>query len=307
MDKKSRIYVAGHGGLVGSALVRRLVADGYENVLTVSRHDVDLRRRDEVMQWFGNNTPEYVFLAAARVGGIGANAADPVGFLEDNSRIALNVIEASFLHSVRKLVNLGSSCIYPRDCPQPMKPEYLLTGPLETTNKSYALAKLLAIQACESYQQQYGCNFITALPTNLYGPGDRYDMNTSHVVPAMTLKFLRAKQSGRTPVLWGDGRPRRELMHVDDCVDALLFLARQYHGAAPVNVGSGEELSIKAIADTVARVVWYVGPVDWDATKPNGTPRKLLDCSVLRGLGWAGPRFDFEQGLRQTLDAYIGS
>jgi GDP-L-fucose synthase len=306
MNKESRIFVAGHTGLVGSAILRRLVQRGHENILIAPREEVDLRNLDEVMSWFGRNMPEYVFLAAAKVGGIGANSSQPVDFLNDNVRIGLNVIDACFFFNVVKLVNLGSSCIYPRDCQQPMRPEYLLTGPLEATNKSYALAKLVAIQACASYRQQYGCKFITALPTNLYGPGDRYDANVSHVVPAMILKFLTAKQSGVAPTLWGDGSPLRELMYVDDCVDALMFLADHYDGAEPVNVGSGQEHSIAEIAKLVAQTCGYVGPIVWDETKPNGTPRKLLDCSELYALGWPGPQVSFEQGLRQTVDAYTG-
>jgi len=306
VNKHDRVFVAGHTGLVGSAILRRLVHDGYDNLAIAPREEVDLRDRDEVMKWFGKNMPDYVFLAAALVGGIGANSGDPVRFLEDNTRIALNIVEACFLHGTRKLLNLGSSCIYPRDCPQPMKPEYLLTGPLEETNKSYALAKLVGIQACAAYRQQYGCNFITALPTNLYGPGDRYDVNRSHVVPAMILKFLMAKQSGRAPTLWGDGSPLRELMYVDDCADALIYLMQHYDGDEPVNVGSGVECTINELATLVAAVCSYIGPIHWDETKPNGTPRKLLDCTVLREHGWPGPVTSLTTGLQLAVSAYTG-
>jgi GDP-L-fucose synthase len=304
VEKQSRIYVAGHTGLVGSALVRRLQNDGYENLLLVRHESLDLTDRDAVFDYFSSTRPEYVFLAAARVGGIGANSADPVGFLLQNVRISFNVIEAAFQLGVTKLLNLGSSCIYPRNCSQPMQPQDLLTGALEETNKSYALAKLAAVQACWSYRTQYGADFVTALPTNLYGPGDLYHPEHSHVVPSLIFKIAVSLKSGFQPVLWGSGRPLRELLHVDDLADALVLIMQNYNSDVPINVGSGQEHSISEIYTTIAELMGYDGPVCWDASKPDGTPRKLLDSSVLfEELGWA-PKISLREGLAQTIEVY---
>lgn len=305
MQLDSRIYVAGHRGLVGSALVRKLQALGYQNLLVVGHEDLDLCNRDAVVDFFSANRPEYVFLAAAKVGGIGANSADPVTFLLNNIRISLNVIEAAFQFGVTKLLNLGSSCIYPRNCPQPMLPGDLLTGSLEPTNKSYALAKLAAVQACWSFRTQFGVDFITALPTNLYGPGDLYDKEKSHVVPSLILKIDEALHTGEPLVLWGSGKPFRELMHVDDLADALVHVMQTYSSDEPINVGTGQEVSILALAELLCELMGYdASKICWDTSKPDGTPRKLLDSHVLRELGWS-PQISLRDGLQSTVEAYL--
>lgn len=304
MRADNTIYVAGHTGLVGSALVRKLHERGFKNLLLVQRDQLDLTDRDAVFDFFASARPEYVFLAAARVGGIGANSSNPVGFLLDNVRIGLNVVEAAFNLGTIKLLNLGSSCIYPRDCLQPMKPEHLLSGPLEPTNKSYALAKLAIVQACAAYRSQFGADFITALPTNLYGPGDLYHAERSHVVPAMIHKVDLAIRSGFPPLLWGSGRPLRELLHVDDLADALVTVMLDYSRNEPINVGSGEECSIADLYRQIAELMGYEGPCRWDANKPDGTPRKLLDNSVLfEEVRWR-PKISLREGLTQTIEAY---
>jgi GDP-L-fucose synthase len=295
-----RVFVAGHRGMVGSALVRRLGRAGC-TVLTASRGEADLRRQEEVERWFGANRPEAVFMAAATVGGILANDTRPAEFLYDNLLIAGNVIEAARRSGVAKLLFLGSSCIYPRLAPQPMVEEALLTGPLEPTNQWYAVAKIAGLKLCEAYRRQYGLDFISAQPTNLYGPGDTYDLQASHVVPALMAKTHQAKLTGAAAVeIWGTGSPRREFLHVDDLADALVFLMERYSEAGHVNIGWGEDVSISELAGLIAEVVGYTGGFRYATDKPDGTPRKLLDVTKLTRLGWR-PRIPLRQGLQ---DAY---
>jgi GDP-L-fucose synthase len=291
MTPTSRVYVAGHRGLVGSAIVRRLQKDGYKNLLLRTSQELDLRDQRATHAFFEAERPEYVFLAAAKVGGILANDTYPADFLAENLAIQQNVITAAHRFGVTKLLFLGSSCIYPKHCPQPIKEEYLLTGPLEPTNEWYAIAKIAGIKLCQAYNKQYGTRFISAMPTNLYGPNDNFDLVTSHVLPAMIRKFHDAKvqqESGEKAVvtLWGSGTPRREFLHVDDLADACLHLMHHYEGNDPVNVGTGEDVTIRELAETIAEVVGFEGEVVWDTSKPDGTPRKLLDVDRLAGLGW---------------------
>lgn len=295
MTTDSRIYVAGHRGLVGGAIMRRLAAGGYTNIVTRTHAELDLTRQADVEGFFEQERPEYVFLAAAKVGGIGANSSYPADFIYTNLAIGLNVIHAAYKSGVTKLLNLGSSCIYPKMAPQPMKEEYLLTGPLETTNEAYALAKIAAIRLCKHYNEQYGTNFISAMPTNLYGPGDNYDLQGSHVLPALIRKFHEAKASRRDKVtLWGDGSPFREFLYSEDLADAVVYLMEKKSASDLgefVNIGSGRELRIRELAEMVCNVVYADAPgrictIDWDISKPNGTPRKLLDVSRLASLGW---------------------
>ncbi|MNS11478.1 GDP-L-fucose synthase [compost metagenome] len=291
MNKASRIYVAGHRGLVGSAIVRRLEKDGYQNLLLRTSQRLDLRDPIATHAFFEAERPEYVFLAAAKVGGILANETYPADFISENLAIQQNVIQAAHRYGVTKLLFLGSSCIYPKLCPQPIKEEYLLTGSLEPTNEWYAIAKIAGIKLCQAYNNQYGTRFISAMPTNLYGPNDNFDLETSHVLPALIRKFFEAKikqERGEpaTVTLWGSGTPRREFLHVDDLADACLYLMRYYEGSDPINVGTGEDFTIRELAEIVARVVGYKGEVFWDLSKPDGTPRKLLDVRRLGGLGW---------------------
>lgn len=307
MDAHARIYVAGHRGLVGSAIVRHLLAEGADHLLLKTHAEVDLTRQDQVERFFEREKPEYVFLAAAKVGGIHANATYPAEFIHQNLAIQTNVIHSAWRHGVRKLLFLGSSCIYPRDCPQPIKEEYLLTGPLETTNEAYAVAKIAGLMMCRSYREQYGFDAISAMPTNLYGPGDNYHPENSHVVPALIRRFHEAKLVNSPEVaIWGSGRPLREFLHVDDLASAAVFLMRQYGGPDFVNVGSGEEVSIAELARTVAQVVGYQGSLAFDDKKPDGTPRKRLDVSRLSQLGWR-PGISLQEGLQQTYGAYVGS
>jgi GDP-L-fucose synthase len=299
MDKHDKIYVAGHRGLVGSAILRCLAAGGYDNILTRSHAELDLTRQGEVEAFFEAERPSYVFLAAAKVGGIGANSNYPADFIYQNLAIAMNVIEAARKSGVEKLLNLGSSCIYPKMAPQPLKEEYLLTGPLEPTNEAYALAKIAAIRLCKHYNEQYGTNFISAMPTNMYGIGDNYDLAGSHVLPAMIRKFHEAKIEKRDVVLWGDGSPLREFLHADDCADALVMLMERHDYLELgefINVGSGSELTIRELSGKVAQAVGFAGTIAWDSTKPNGTPRKLMDSSRLFALGWK-PRIELDQGI----------
>ncbi|MBT0663026.1 GDP-L-fucose synthase [Geobacter pelophilus] len=305
MDKQARIYVSGHTGLVGSAIVRKLESDGYQNLSLRTSKELDLRNQAAVANFFENEKPEYVFLAAARVGGIVANNSYPAEFIYDNLMIQTNVIHQSYLAGVKKLLFLGSTCIYPKLAPQPIKEEYLLSGPLEPTNEAYALAKIAGLKMCEFYNRQYGTCFIAAMPTNLYGPNDNFDLETSHVLPALIRKFHEAKVSGASSVtIWGTGSPLREFVHVDDVAEACLFLMRSYKGAEFVNIGSGEEVSIRDLALLIRDVVGFTGELFFDPTKPDGTPRKLSNVSRLHGLGWRH-RFGLEAGLKMTYQWYL--
>src|SRR4051795_1715997 len=287
MDKQARIYVAGHAGLVGSAIVRRLQAEGFTNILTAKRDQLDLRDQSEVSHWFKANRPDYVFLVAGTVGGILANSTRPAEFIYDNMMIHGTVVHASHLYDVSKLLYLGSSCIYPRQATQPISEEQLLTGPLEPTNESYAIAKIAGIKLCQAYRRQYGANFISAMPTNLYGPFDNFDLASSHVLPAMIRKFHDAKSQGNPRVeIWGTGSPRREFLHVDDLADACLYLMEHYDGETHLNVGTGEDVAIAELADMVRSVVYPAAEIRYDTSKPDGSPRKLLDVSRLHAVGW---------------------
>ena len=300
MDRQAKIYVAGYRGLVGSALVRELVRQGYTNLLVRSHAALDLTRQAEVEAFFAAERPEYVFLSAARVGGIWANSQAPAQFCLDNLLIAANVIEAARQSGVRKLLYLGSSCIYPRLCPQPIREEALLSGPLEQSNEGYAVAKIAGLKLCQYYRGQYGCDFISAMPTNLYGINDSFHPQNSHVLPALLRKIHEAKAAAAPSVtLWGTGTPRREVLYVDDLAEALVFLMDRYSEADPVNVGTGKDLSIAELADRIARTVGYTGEIRWDPEKPDGTPRKLLDVSRLTRLGWTY-RTELPEGLRRT-------
>jgi len=307
MNTHDKIYVAGHRGLVGSAIVRRLKAGGYDNIIVVGHAELDLTRQSEVEAFFEKEEPDYVFLAAARVGGIGANSNYPAEFFYENMAIALNVINASWKTGVKKLLNLGSSCIYPKLAPQPLKEEYLLTGPLEPTNEGYAMAKIAAIKMCTHYNNEYGTNYISLMPTNLYGPGDNYDLFTSHVLPAMIRKIHEAKKSARPVVLWGDGSPYREFLHVDDLAVASVMLMERYNYkdiGELINIGSGQELSIRQLAELIADVEGFRGEILWDTSKPNGTPRKLLDSSRLFALGWK-PTIELREGLERSYREFL--
>ncbi len=305
MDKASKIFVAGHRGLVGSAILRKLQAEGYVNLVTRTRAELDLRDQAAVNRFFAEERPEYAFLAAAKVGGILANSTYPADFIRDNLQIQTNVIDAAYRHGVKKLLFLGSSCIYPKYAPQPMKEEYLLTGPLEPTNEWYAVAKIAGIKMAQAYRRQYGFNAISLMPTNLYGPGDNFDLETSHVIPALIRKFHEAKVEGRPHVVvWGTGKPRREFLHVDDLADAALFLMKNYDSEEIINVGVGEDVSIRELAELIQDVVGFEGEIVFDTTKPDGTPRKLLDVSRLQALGWKA-RIPLREGLASTYRWYV--
>jgi GDP-L-fucose synthase len=287
MQPDARVFVAGHRGLVGSAVVRRLEREGFSSVTAATREQLDLRDQAAVNYWFRANRPEYVFLVAGTVGGILANSTRPAEFIYDNMMIHATVVHAAHLFPVKRLLYLGSSCIYPRGCPQPMKEEHLLSGYLEPTNEPYAVAKIAGIKLCQAYRKQYGCDFISAMPTNLYGPNDNFDLSSSHVLPALIRKFHDAKADGRSDVpIWGTGSPRREFLHVDDLADACVFLMRRYDAAEHINVGTGEDLTIRELAETVRDIVHPQARLVFDPTKPDGTPRKLLDVSRLHALGW---------------------
>lgn len=304
LKKDSKIYVAGHTGLVGSALVRRLVADGYTNLIMKISAELDLRNQKDVEQFFAQERPEYVFLAAAKVGGIGANSTYPADFIYDNLAIELNVINSAHKYGVKKLLFLGSSCIYPRDCAQPIKEEYLLTAPLEPTNEAYALAKIAGIMLCRKYRAQYGDHFISCMPTNLYGPHDNFSLSNSHVLPALVAKFCSAKQQGaKQVVVWGSGAPYREFLHVDDCANACVFLMKYYDQEQTVNVGTGQDITIRDLALLIKKIVGYDGDLIFDTTKPDGTPRKLLDISKIRALGWK-PEVALSDGVAQVVRWY---
>ncbi|MBO6538817.1 MAG: GDP-L-fucose synthase [Rhizobiaceae bacterium] len=299
-----KVFVAGHNGMVGSAIVRRL-ADIDCELITVARDTVDLRRQSEVEEWFGSEKPNAVFLAAARVGGILANDTCPADFLYENLMIEANIIHAAFRAGTSKLLFLGSSCIYPKHAPQPIAEEALLTGPLEPTNEWYAVAKIAGIKLCQAYRKQHGCDFISAMPTNLYGPGDNYDLNSSHVVPALIRKAHEAKLSNaRSMTIWGTGEPRREFLHVDDCADALVFLTENYSDANHVNVGSGKDLPIRDLARLVADIVGFAGTIEHDLGRPDGTPRKLMSGGRLAAMGWQ-PQISLEEGLARTYQDFL--
>ena len=301
MNANSKIYVAGNTGLVGSAIVRMLHMKGYTNILSTPSSHWDLRRQDDVERFFRINEPEYVYLAAAKVGGIGANSEYPAPFIYDNLMIQSNIIDAARKFGVKKLLFLGSSCIYPKMCEQPIKEEYLMTGPLEPTNDAYAIAKIAGIKMCQAYRKQYGFNAISLMPTNLYGPKDNFDLESSHVLPAMIRKFHEAKDR---VVLWGDGSARREFLHVDDLADACFTAMRYYNEPEPINVGTGEDITIKELANIISDVVGFGGDVEWDTTKPNGTPRKVLDVSKIKTLGWE-PKIPLSEGIDNTYYWYI--
>ena len=315
MNLDSKIYVAGHKGLVGSAILRRLRGEGYTNLITRSHQDLDLMRQAEVEAFFASERPEYVFLAAARVGGIFANNSYPAEFIYNNIMLQSNVIHAAYLLSVKKLLFLGSSCIYPRDCPQPMKEEYLLSGKLEPTNEAYAVAKIAGIKMCQSYNRQYGTHFISVMPTNLYGPGDNFDLETSHALAALIRKFHEGKisdklrvtsdESMRTVTIWGSGSPRREFIYVDDLADASLFVMKHYDKSDIINIGVGKDISIRELAEMIKEIVGFEGDLRFDSSKPDGTPRKLLDVSRLEYLGWKSMT-SLREGIKKTYRWYVG-
>ncbi len=302
MEKASKVYVAGHRGMVGSAIVRKLEREGYTNIITRSSKELDLRNQAAVTDFFSSEKPEYVFLAAAKVGGIVANNTYRADFLYENLMIQSNVIHQSHVNGVQKLLFLGSSCIYPKMCPQPIKEEYLLTGSLENTNEPYAIAKIAGLKMCESYRMQYGSDFISVMPTNLYGPNDNYDLNNSHVLPALVRKFYEAVRDGKPHVeIWGSGKPMREFLHVDDLADACYFLMQQYSGAGFFNIGTGTDLTIADLAGMIKKISGFNGDLKFDASKPDGTPRKLLDVSAMHNVGWKH-RISLEEGLKMVWE-----
>lgn len=305
MQPESRIYVAGHRGLVGSALVRTLQSHGFNHLILRAHSELDLCDQRAVAAFFADQKPEYVFLAAAKVGGIHANNTYPADFIRDNLLIQTNIMESARLNACRKLLFLGSSCIYPKLCPQPIKEEYLLTGPLEPTNEAYALAKIAGIMMCRAFRRQYGFDAIAAMPTNLYGPGDNFHPENSHVLPSLIRRFHEAKLAGAPEVaVWGTGTPRREFLYADDLADALLFLMQRYSGIEHVNVGCGADITILEVAQKVASVVGYAGSIATDPARPDGTPRKLLDVSALSALGWH-PKTTLDQGIRETYRWFV--
>ncbi len=305
MNKNSKIYIAGHRGLVGGAIYRQLGQEGFSNLIVRTRQEVDLCEQAQVRLFFEKERPEYVFLAAAKVGGIHANASVPAEFIYSNLVIQTCVIHQSYVSGVKKLLFLGSSCIYPKLAPQPMSEEALLTGPLEPTNEPYAIAKIAGIKMCQAYRRQYGVNFVSVMPTNLYGPGDNFDLETSHVLPALIRKFHEAKVAGSSEVtIWGSGSPRREFLFVDDLADACIFLMERYDASEIVNIGVGEDIRIRDLAELVRRVVGFQGDIITDPSKPDGTPRKLLDVSRLHALGWKA-RFSLPEGLVKTYQWYL--
>ena len=305
MKKEAKIFVAGHNGMVGSAIARALQSRGFSRIITRRHRELDLCRQAETEKFFADERPEYVFLAAAKVGGIGANSDAPADFLYQNAMIAMNVVHAAFENGCRKLLFLGSSCIYPRLAPQPMREDCLLTSPLETTNEGYALAKITGLKYAAYLKRQYGANFISVMPTNLYGANDNYNLDTGHVLPALIRKFHEAKTNNAPSVIcWGDGSPLREFLYVDDLADLCLFLMDNYEGEETVNAGTGKEISIKDLAELVANIVGYDGKIIWDKTKPNGTPRKLLDVSKAAALGWRY-KTELAEGIRLTYDDFL--
>ena len=305
MNLDSRIFVAGHNGMVGSAIARRLDQLGYKNIITADRRETDLKSQAETNRFFELTKPEYVFLAAAKVGGIHANQTYKASFIYDNLMIQSNVIEAARFHGTKKLLFLGSSCIYPKMCPQPIKEEYLMTGALESTNDAYAIAKIAGIKLCQSYNEQYGTDFISAMPTNLYGPNDSYDLDNSHVLPAMIRKFHEAKLEGKDSVeIWGTGTPKREFLYVDDLADACVFLMNVYSGSEIVNIGTGQDVTIAELATAVSITVGYEGGIHFNTNMPDGTPRKLMDVSKLERIGWKY-KTSLKEGIEKTYKDYV--
>jgi GDP-L-fucose synthase len=307
MKKQDKIYIAGHRGMVGSAIKRKLELDGFRNLVTRASGELDLRNQDAVHRFFEEEKPDYVFLAAARVGGINANNTLRADFIYENIMIQSNIIHASWKSGVKKLMFLGSSCIYPKLAPQPLKEEYLLTGLLEITNEPYAVAKIAGIKMCDAYRSQYGCNFISVMPTNLYGPNDHYDLKNSHVLPALLRKVHEAKINNEPFVtIWGSGEPKREFLHVDDVAEACIFLMEEYNEAGLVNIGTGTDLSILELTELIARIVNYTGGIKKDLSKPDGTPRKLMDVSKINAMGWKA-RISLEEGIRSVYADYAQS
>lgn len=305
MDKESVIYVAGHKGLVGSAIVRQLNKQGYKNILCAEHEELNLTDQVDTYHFLSQHKPDYVILAAAKVGGIHANNTYPASFIYNNLQIECNVIDACYKSRVKKLLVLGSSCIYPRDCPQPIKEEYLLSGPLELSNRPYAIAKIAGLIMCESYNREYGTDFITCMPTNLYGPGDNYHPENSHVLPALIRRFHEAKISKQPEVIiWGTGEPYREFLYSDDLADACIFLMNNYKSNETINIGSGQEYKIREIAEVIRKVVGYEGRIVFDDSKPSGTPRKLLDSNKLLSIGWQ-PIFSIEDGLKNAYQDFL--
>lgn len=305
MEKSAKIYVAGHKGMVGSAIVRKLVAEGYENIVTRKSKELDLRNQQAVTDFFTEEKPDYVFLAAAKVGGIIANNIYRADFIYENLAIQNNIIHQSYLNGVKKLMFLGSSCIYPKMAPQPLKEDYLLTGPLEETNEPYAIAKIAGIKMCDAYRAQYGCDFISVMPTNLYGYNDNYHPQNSHVLPAMIRRFHEAKIEGRSEVvIWGSGRPKREFLFADDLAEACFFLMENYNEPDPINVGVGTDLTIKELAHLIKKIVGYEGEITFDFTKPDGTPRKLMDVTKLHKLGWKH-KIDLKDGIKIAYEDFL--
>ena len=304
MNKEAKIYIAGHRGMVGSAIQRRLTALGYEKIITMSSEELDLRIQERVNEFFEAELPDYVFLAAAKVGGILANNTYRADFIYENIMIQSNVIHSAYATGVKKLMFLGSSCIYPKMAPQPLKEEYLLTGLLEPTNEPYAIAKIAGIKMCDAYRSQYGCDFISVMPTNLYGPNDNYDLQNAHVLPSLVRKFHEAKLNKASEVnIWGSGTPKREFLHADDLADACIYLMNNYSDAGLINIGTGEDISISDLAGLIQKVVGYEGSIVYDSTKPDGTPRKLMDVSKLTSLGWTFS-ISLEKGLELVYKEY---
>jgi GDP-L-fucose synthase len=300
MDITSKIYIAGHTGMVGSAIVRKLKREGFSNLVLRTSTELDLINQQSVINFFEKEKPEYVFLAAAKVGGIEANNTYRAQFLYENMMIQNNVIHQSYVHGVKKLLFLASSCIYPKLAPQPIKEAYLLTGELEFTNEPYSVAKIAGVKMCENYNRQYGCDFISVMPTNLYGPNDNYNLETAHVLPALLRKFHEVKmKEEKTVEVWGTGKPLREFLHVDDLADACFHLMQNYWGNTSVNIGTGKDISIKELAELIREIVGYKGEINWNASKPDGTPRKLLDVSLIHGLGWKHT-IELEKGIREV-------
>jgi GDP-L-fucose synthase len=305
MEKTSKIYIAGHKGLVGSAIVRNLQNSGYADLVLRTSQELDLTNQKATADFFAQEKPEYVFLAAAKVGGIKANNDFPADFIFQNLEIQNNVINNAFLNGTKKLLFLGSSCIYPRDCPQPIKEEYLMTGPLEKTNEAYATAKIAGIKMCQSFNKQHGTKFISVMPTNLFGPNDNFDLESSHVLPALLRKFHEAKKNNDAGVvIWGTGKPRREFLHVDDLADACVFLMNSYEDSEIVNIGTGEDIEIMRLAELIKKIVGFQGEIKNDLEKPDGTPRKLLDVSKLQNLGWKY-KIPLEEGIKKTYEWFL--